>query len=113
MHKYKTNTGSRERATYYCQRFKCEDCERFFKSEKKLEDHERFNAMFEMDDSDKIYKYEGLLNKICSSIFKCKICECEAKGKNKLNSFKGKTSNTSICICKPKNKKRFFYAWEW
>ena len=49
-----------------------------------------------MDDSDKIYKYEGLLNKICSSIFKCKICECEAKGKNKLNSFKGKTSNMSL-----------------
>ena len=38
----------------------CEDCERIFKSEKKLEDHERFNAMFEMDDSDKIYKYESL-----------------------------------------------------
>ena len=55
-------------------KFKCEDCERIFKSEKKLEDHKRFNAMFEMDDSDKIYKYEGLLNKICSSIFKCKIC---------------------------------------
>ena len=34
--------------------FKCEDCERIFKSEKKLEDHKRFNAMFEMDDSDKI-----------------------------------------------------------
>ena len=40
--------------------FQCEDCERSFKSEKKLEDHERFNAMFEMDDSDKIYKYESL-----------------------------------------------------
>ena len=41
--------------------FKCEDCERIFKSEKKLEDHKRFNAMFEMDDSDKIYKYKGIL----------------------------------------------------
>ena len=39
----------------------CEDCEIIFKSEKKLEDHKRFHAMIEMDDSDKIYKYEGLL----------------------------------------------------
>ena len=41
--------------------FKCEDCERIFKSEKNLGDHKRFHAMFEMDDSDKIYKYEGIL----------------------------------------------------
>ena len=39
----------------------CEDCERIFKREQKLEDHKRFHAMFEMDDSDKIYKYEGNL----------------------------------------------------
>ena len=38
----------------------CEDCEIIFKSEKKLEDHKRFRTMIEMDDSDKIYKYEGL-----------------------------------------------------
>ena len=74
--------------------FKCEDCERIFKSEKKL----RFNEMFEMDDSDKIYKYEGLLNKICSSIFKCKICECEGKGENKSNSFKHKLESLNSTI---------------
>ena len=39
----------------------CEDCEEIFKSEKKLEDHKRFHAMFEMDDCDKIYMYEGIL----------------------------------------------------
>ena len=39
----------------------CEDCERIFKSEEKLEDLKRFNAMFEMDNSDKIYMYEGIL----------------------------------------------------
>ena len=39
----------------------CEDCERIFKSEKKLKDHKRFHAMFKMDDSDKIYMYKGIL----------------------------------------------------
>ena len=39
----------------------CEDCEIIFKCEDKLEDHKRFHAMFEMDDSDKIYVYEGIL----------------------------------------------------
>ena len=39
----------------------CEDCERIFKSEKKLEDNKTFHAMFRMDDRDKIYMYEGIL----------------------------------------------------
>ena len=39
----------------------CEDCERIFKSEKKLDDHKRSHAIFVMDDSDKIYMYEGIL----------------------------------------------------
>ena len=39
----------------------CEDCEEIFKSEKKLEDHKRFHAMFKVDNSDKIYMYEGIL----------------------------------------------------
>ena len=38
----------------------CEDCERIFKSEKKLDDHKRSHAIFVMDDSDKIYMYEGI-----------------------------------------------------
>ena len=39
----------------------CEDCERIFKSEKKLDDHKRSHAIFVMDNSDKIYMYEGIL----------------------------------------------------
>ena len=39
----------------------CEDYERVFKSEKKLDDHKRSHAKFVMDDSDKIYMYEGIL----------------------------------------------------
>ena len=55
----------------------CEDCERIFKSEEKLEDHKRFHAIFEMDGSDKIYMYEGILE--------LNLFECEAnKGKKKL-----------------------------
>ena len=39
----------------------CEDCERTSKSGKKLDDHKRSHAMFVLDDSDKIYMYEGIL----------------------------------------------------
>ena len=32
----------------------------------------------------KFTSMKAFKNRICSSIFKCKICECEAKGKKKL-----------------------------
>ena len=62
MHKYKTDTGTRERATSYCCSIQCvKIVKEFSKVEKKLEDHKTFHAMFKMDDSEKIYMYEGIL----------------------------------------------------
>ena len=43
--------------------FKCGECGRCFKSEKKLENHEKIHEKFECDECDKIFKYESLLDR--------------------------------------------------
>ena len=57
-----------------------------FQKWKKLDDHKGSHAIFVMDDSDKIYMYEGILElKFIPVCLKCKIYEYEDKAKTKLN----------------------------
>ena len=44
--------------------FKCDECEKSFKDEKKLRDHtEKMHVKYECDDCDKVFKYEAVFEK--------------------------------------------------
>ena len=45
-------------------RLKCDECEKYFKDEKKLQNHiDKIHIKFDCDECDKVFKYEAALEK--------------------------------------------------